>query len=141
MPGTWGTIGAVLIAPLFIELSTLNFIIMCGLLFVVGCYVSEVCLKHANYHDPDPSWIVIDEVVGYLCGMFCVALFCPLNLFVLLLLFIFFRIFDITKPWPISWIDQALAQSPKTAALGIMLDDVLAGVFAALFTLFALRVF
>jgi phosphatidylglycerophosphatase A len=42
--------------------------------------------------------------------------------------FILFRIFDIWKPWPINWADQKVA-----GGLGVMLDDVIAGVYAALF--------
>jgi phosphatidylglycerophosphatase A len=38
-----------------------------------------------------------------------------------------FRLFDIVKPWPIKWIDQSV-----TGGLGIMLDDILAGIFAAI---------
>ena len=45
--------------------------------------------------------------------------------------FLLFRCFDIFKPWPIGWIDKKLAMSQKTAAFGIMLDDMLAGLMAA----------
>ena len=49
--------------------------------------------------------------------------------------FIFFRLFDIFKPWPISWADN------KETAFGVMLDDVLAGIFAAIATILSAGIY
>ncbi len=88
---------------------------------VVGIYISKVLLDNNYYTDnSDPSEIVIDEFAGF----FVTIAFVELNIYSLVLCFILFRIFDILKPYPISKIDS------MHGALGIMLDDVLAGVFA-----------
>ena len=140
MPGTWGTIGAVFCSLFFLNISPYILLIITIITTLIGFYVSEISLKATAYNSMDPSWIVIDEVAGYFWAISLISFVRPLDYLQLALAFIFFRIFDIMKPWPISWIDQSMAASRKTAALGIMLDDVLAGIFAALFTLFACRV-
>ncbi|MES2253283.1 MAG: phosphatidylglycerophosphatase A [Pseudomonadota bacterium] len=139
MPGTWGTIGAACLSLFFLKFSPFVLLLITFITTIVGFYVSNVCLKTADSLDMDPGWIVIDEVAGFFWAISLISLIHPLDYVQLVLAFIFFRIFDIMKPWPISWIDRTLANSSKTAALGIMLDDVLAGIFAALFTLFASR--
>ncbi len=140
MPGTWGTIGAVLCSLFFQNFSPFVLFLITISTTLVGLFVSEISLKAQNYSDMDPSWIVIDEVAGYFWAISLISLARPLDCMQLILAFIFFRIFDIMKPWPISWIDHSMAASSKTAALGIMLDDILAGVLAAAFTLFACRI-
>ena len=69
----------------------------------------------------DPKEVVIDEVAGVWLVMF----FFPQTIIGYLAGFILFRIFDIWKPFPISWIDNKVG-----GGLGIMLDDILAAVFA-----------
>ena len=140
MPGTWGTIGAVLCSLLFLNFSPYILLFIAFAITLIGLHVSNISLKARAYDNMDPSWIVIDEVAGYFWAISLISFVRPLDYVQLALAFIFFRIFDIMKPWPISWIDRELATSHKTAALGIMLDDVLAGIFAALFTLFACRI-
>ena len=71
----------------------------------------------------DPGWVVIDEVAGQWIALLGLSAATPLGL---LLAFALFRLFDITKPGPIGWADR------QPGALGIMLDDVLAGLLAAL---------
>lgn len=65
---------------------------------------------------------MIDEIVGYLVTM----LFLPLHWFFIILGFFVFRIFDIVKPYPIRKIDN----NPNLRGFGVMLDDVLAGIYA-----------
>jgi phosphatidylglycerophosphatase A len=65
---------------------------------------------------------VIDEVVGLWITLASV----PLSVGWYALGFVLFRIFDIFKPWPVSWADRHLP-----GAWGIMLDDVVAGLYAA----------
>lgn len=140
MPGTWGTLGAVLCSLFFLNVSPYILLLTTITITFLGLYVSKVSLQATAYDNMDPSWIVIDEVAGYFWAISLISFVRPLDYQQLALAFIFFRIFDIMKPWPISWIDQSMAASQKTAALGIMLDDVLAGIFAALFTLLACRI-
>ena len=72
--------------------------------------------------DKDPNYIVIDELVGQLLVLSIV----PLDWIYFFAAFILFRIFDIYKPWPISWADKRISNG-----FGIMFDDILAGGYAA----------
>jgi len=71
---------------------------------------------------PDHSAIVWDEIVGYLLTM----TLAPAGWAWIAVGFVLFRFFDIVKPWPISWCDKHVH-----GGLGVMLDDLLAGLFAA----------
>ena len=88
---------------------------------LVTCFIAESMQKRTG--SSDPSWVVLDEVLG----MFVAWVFMrPHNFLDLGILFVSFRFFDILKPWPIARIDRM-----KHGA-GIMLDDVAAGFYAAL---------
>jgi phosphatidylglycerophosphatase A len=71
--------------------------------------------------DKDPSYIVIDELVGQLL----VLSITPLDWIYFFTAFLLFRVFDIFKPWPISWADRKFRNG-----FGIMFDDVLAAGYA-----------
>ena len=120
-PGSVGTIVAVLI---YLVLPSMPPIIYAGLIllsFVFGIWICGKTAEDLGVHDH--GGIVWDEFVGYWITMFMA----PSGLFWVLLGFVFFRLLDIFKPWPIKWADKELA-----GGLGIMLDDVLAGIMAAL---------
>ena len=120
-PGTMGTVVAVLI---YLVLPSMPPIIYAGLIllsFVFGIWICGKTAEDLGVHDH--GGIVWDEFVGYWITMFMA----PSGLFWLLLGFVLFRLLDIFKPWPIKWADKELA-----GGLGIMLDDVLAGIMAAL---------
>ncbi len=89
--------------------------------FVVGINVCAAAAKSLGVHD-HPA-IVWDEMVG----LWVTLCWLPLSPATVLLGFVLFRLFDIVKPWPISLIDRRVG-----GGSGIMLDDVLAGVFANL---------
>lgn len=74
---------------------------------------------------PDPSECVIDELAGQWLACAGVA-FGTLSLPAFLLAFVLFRLFDIWKPWPVGWADREL-----DGGLGVMADDMLAGLMAA----------
>jgi phosphatidylglycerophosphatase A len=119
MPGTMGTLIGVV---LFILLPVLDWKIYIGIValaFIVGVFLCDYTAKALNVHD-HPG-IVWDEIVGYFITMFMV----PKSWLWILVGFVLFRIFDILKPWPIS-----LADKKVHGGFGIMLDDVIAGVFA-----------
>lgn len=118
-PGTMGTIVAIPIFLLIAWMPLLAYSIIVLILFTVGIWLCEITSKDLGVHDH--SGIVWDEIVGYLITMFAV----PAHLTWIVAGFILFRIFDIWKPWPIGLIDKQVK-----GGLGIMLDDVLAGVFA-----------
>ena len=118
-PGTWGTL---LGLPLFWLVGDADWPVQAGLwgaVFVLGWWASGIAEKELGRHD-DPQ-VVIDEVSGYLTTMFMA----PNNPVAWVLGFIIFRIFDILKPWPVSWADRRLP-----GGFGVMADDVLAGLYA-----------
>lgn len=120
-PGTWGSLVAVVIWFLIIEsTSTITFITAIIIIFILGVYTSSITERHLV--QKDPSIIVIDEWVGQWIAL----LFVPKSLLLGLVAFALFRLFDIWKPYPIKLLDKY----PK--GWGIMLDDVLAGVYALL---------
>ena len=118
-PGTWGTVlGAALYIPLS-QLSLWPYLGFVVLSFIVGIYLCDRTSKDWGVHDH--GGIVWDEFVGFWITMIAV----PFTWYWLILGFALFRLFDIWKPWPIKYLDQHVH-----GGLGIMLDDVLAGVFA-----------
>ena len=122
-PGTWGSLAALpfawallLVAPSAQVLIAASF-----LLLFVGVWASALHSETLGAHDAGE--IVVDEVVGQWIVL-AVAPFSPLGW---VAAFILFRFFDVIKPWPISWIDKRVS-----GGWGIMLDDVVAGIFGAL---------
>lgn len=120
MPGTLGTVAAI---PLYLVLAQLNIVAYSLLTLVVvlgGIPVCAYAAKKLEVHDF--GGIVWDEVAGFLITMWLA----PFSWQSVVAGFLLFRFFDIVKPWPIKWIDRKVH-----GGLGIMLDDVLAGLFAA----------
>lgn len=118
-PGTFGTLAAV---PLYFLLSFLSlplYLIMLVVTFIFGCWICDKTSKDLGVHDH--GGIVWDEFVGYWLTMLAL----PVSWTWALAGFILFRFFDILKPWPIRWVDKKVA-----GGFGIMLDDVLAAVYA-----------
>lgn len=128
-PGTWGTLPGVALFLLLAHLSVPVYITLTALLFVLGIWVCGRVGKELGVHDHGS--IVWDEVVGYLITMTAVPADWPW----VIAGFALFRLFDILKPWPIGWVDRRV-----TGGLGVMLDDVLAGVMAWAVLQAALRV-
>ncbi len=122
-PGTWGSLAALPCAWLILTLSAgvLPLLAASGALLIVGVWASALHSTTLGTHDAGE--IVVDEVVGQWMVL-AVAPFSPLGW---LVAFLLFRFFDVVKPWPISWIDRRVS-----GGWGIMLDDVVAGLFAAL---------
>ena len=120
-PGTAGTLVAV---PVYFLLAGLDIYIYLGvtlLMFGIGIYLCGET-SHALGVEDHPA-IVWDEIVGYIITMIAV----PVKLEWIVAGFLLFRLFDILKPWPIRVLDRSIK-----GGMGIMLDDVLAGIFAAL---------
>lgn len=118
-PGTFGTLAAV---PLFLLLSLLPFDLYIGFVIaasVLGIAICGYAADDLKVHD-HPG-IVWDEFVGFWITMIAV----PVSFGTICLGFLLFRLFDILKPWPIKWADQQVG-----GGLGIMLDDILAGLMA-----------
>ena len=115
-PGTWGSLGA-LILWLFLPIAISIHLSVIFLFFLLGVYSSQQVAIYMQIHDP--SEVVIDEAVGMGISLFML----PHSLPLYLIAFLLFRFFDILKP---SFIYQA---QNLPGGWGIMLDDVLAGVF------------
>ena len=130
-PGTFGTLGGI---PVYIGLIFLRklfpnymiynsfYFIFLMTFFLVSVYVCDICEKEI-YKKKDPQNVVIDEVLGYLTTLFLIN---PVGVFqtivAIVLAFILFRIFDITKPGPI-YKSQVLGNG-----VGVVIDDFLAGI-------------
>ena len=130
-PGTWGSLAALPYGWLLHVIGGLPLLLV-GIVvgFLKGWWATAQMTKGSDDHDP--SEIVVDEVIGqwialiplsYAAGSMGISI---LNMWPgWIAAFILFRLFDITKPWIIGWADR------RGDALGVMLDDVIAGVFAA----------
>lgn len=117
IPGTCGTLLAIPIYLIFYPLPFHIYFSIILILWIVGIYGCQLASTELQVHDA-PS-LVWDEMVGFLVAM--TGIFPSIK--TIILGFLLFRLFDILKPWPISWVDKNVKNG-----LGIMLDDVLAGV-------------
>jgi phosphatidylglycerophosphatase A len=119
-PGTAGTVVALPIYAI-IQLLPLSyylvFLLMTTLVGFIICHYTATVLGR-----DDPPQVVWDEMVGYWVTM---AL-APHGWRWAIFGFVLFRAFDIVKPWPIRWVERAFP-----GGLGIMLDDIVAGIYAA----------
>ena len=140
-PGTWGTLFSVFLWLVFFEKLSSNTIavLLAVVLAIVCCHFSS-----KDLNNKDQKAIVIDE----LAGMWVALLICsPLiesnynkddvygyvNVFIV---FLAFRFFDILKPFPISYFDKNLKNG-----FGIVFDDLIAGMFAGIFTILLYNLF
>ena len=118
-PGTVGTLAAIPLYLVIQPLGLLNYLLLTAVFFVLGIWLCHQAIK--VFERNDPSEVVWDEVVGFLVTMIAA----PAGWQWLVLGFVLFRIFDIWKPWPVRLADHKLH-----GGLGIMLDDVIAGIYA-----------
>lgn len=119
-PGTFGTLLGIPLLLVMPDILTL-YLGLLVVLFVFGVWCCNECSRYLGVHDH--GGIVWDEVVGYLVTMIALPQSWPW----LLAGFVAFRFFDVIKPWPINWLDRHVG-----GGFGIMIDDVLAGLMAAL---------
>jgi phosphatidylglycerophosphatase A len=118
-PGTVGTVVGVLVYGLYSYFPPSLYLLSTGAFFALACWAAG--RAEAIWDEKDSPKIVIDEVVGYLVTM----AFLPCTLTSLVGGFLFFRVFDIIKPPPVGTIDQRMQ-----GGLGVVLDDVVAGLYA-----------
>jgi phosphatidylglycerophosphatase A len=120
-PGTWGSMVGVLLWVAIAHLPLGTYWAIVGVLFVVGVISAGAAEKIVDRGDP--GLVVIDEIVGQLIALG----FAPVHPAAALAGFLLFRLFDILKPFPVNWLDNRLH-----GGLGIMLDDVMAGLYSLL---------
>ena len=128
-PGTFGTAIAIPIVLLVQQFGFVAHVVFALAAIAFGIYVCGESARRLGVHD-HPG-IVWDEIAGYTVTM----LAAPSHWYWFLCGFVLFRFFDIVKPWPIREADHSLS-----GGLGIMLDDIIAGVFAAAI-MFGLKLF
>jgi phosphatidylglycerophosphatase A len=121
-PGTAGSAAALVLyvllrwagAPFFVD------VVIIVALFATGCWAGSVA--EAHYGRTDPGYVVLDEVIGMLVTL----LFVPVSWSGVLIGFLLFRAFDIVKPFPARQCER------WHGGLGIMADDVVAGIYGNL---------
>ncbi|MTJ82556.1 MAG: phosphatidylglycerophosphatase A [Telmatospirillum sp.] len=124
-PGTWGSLAALPFAWVITALwGRPGLFVATVIVFLVGWWAADRMAKTLGLDDP--GCVVIDEVAG----QWLVLLAAPPGLTVYLAGFLLFRLFDILKPFPVSWADRDVK-----GGLGIMLDDILAGIYGGLILL------
>jgi len=115
-PGTFGTLMAIPFYLLLAPLPLIYYLIIVFLFIIISSWISERVSRDIAIHD-HPG-MCIDEFAGF----FVTMIHAPHGLPWILLGFILFRLFDILKPWPISWIDEKVH-----GGFGMVLDDIVAG--------------
>ena len=139
-PGTWGSIAGIISAYTFLQLT--NFLAFCFLLIfsiLIGFWTTKKYIEQ-NPENSDPSEVVIDEVIGQWIAILPIGYISQIehpdtkNIWIFWFwAFVSFRFFDVVKLGLVGWADKL------GGALGIILDDILAGVAAAI-TLIALLI-
>lgn len=121
-PGTWGTLVSVPLYFIFIKIcSPVMYYCVLIVSFLLGIFICHVVAQDLNKQDP--KCIVWDEILGYWITM----LFAPPGMLWMGIGFLLFRLFDVWKPYPIRYFDRKIH-----GGLGIMLDDVIAALFAGI---------
>ena len=123
MPGTWGSIFAIPLAWVLYKLGNVPYWVAFISVTLIGVWSSKVYSERVGKEDPDE--VVIDEVAGILT----VFLFVKPTPLMLVLGLVLFRFIDILKPPPIGWFEKI------PHGVGIMVDDLLAGVLTGVILL------
>ena len=121
-PGSWGALAALPLAALLATLGGPPLVLAgAAAVLVAGWWGSELYMRATDSHDPNE--VVVDEVFGQCLTLALV----PVEPWAYLLGFAIYRTIDILKVWPCNWIDRRVG-----GAAGVMLDDLVAAVYAGL---------
>ncbi len=135
-----GTVASFVTCVIFYSLYSIGYLesrgiyLICVIIIIFFLSILLIDKFSSTFDEKDAKEIVIDEFVGQNIPLFFL-LFIPLNtntynkdfIILIVLSFVFFRFFDILKPYPINLIDKKMKNG-----LGVMLDDVIARIFSAL---------
>ena len=127
--GTWGSLAAILILFPIIKFTTLSLELL-FIIFVILFFISNLCINYFSNltNSNDSKHIVIDELLGiYIILIFYDFIFIYNDFLTLILIFFIFRLFDIVKLFPANYIDKNLKNG-----YGVMLDDIVAGIYTIL---------
>jgi|TARA_B110000967_G_C18767750_1_gene501336 phosphatidylglycerophosphatase A len=133
-PGTWGSLAALiayLYLVIYLSLSSEIIMLLTASIVIISILVCHLATRQLSKEDKDQKSIVIDELAGLWIA------FLPLTGLIMVreillysvVAFLLFRLFDIWKPYPISLIDKKMK-----SGFGVVLDDVVAGIYAAIST-------
>lgn len=121
-PGTWGSLAALPFAwAIQGRWGGIGLVVGAALVFAAGCWAAGVIVAASGVEDPGA--IVVDEVAA----QWLVLAAAPQSIALYAAAFLLFRAADILKPWPASWVDRNMP-----GALGVMLDDVISALYAAI---------
>lgn len=129
-PGTWGSMIGVGLWFGLRRLEVMPYAGIVAILFIIGTICAGAAEKILDRGDP--GIVVIDEIVGQLIALAAA----PYHPAAALAGFLLFRVFDILKPFPVGWLDNHIH-----GGFGIMLDDVVAGLYALLVLQIGWRIF
>ena len=119
-PGTFGSLFAIFIWYVFIDLfSIFYFIALFLFVLSVSFYLTDIYLD--NYKKKDPSEVIVDEFLGQSIPLLFIVNF---NIYEVLIAFVTFRFFDIYKIYPINKIEDL------KGSYGVILDDIVAGIYS-----------
>ena len=130
-PGTWGSLVAVGIFLGFAQVvkgNALVAVVVVSIVVVTFAGIWAASRTEALANRKDPSKVVVDEVAGQLISLFPLTLFTHWSIVAVIISFILFRFFDIVKPYP------ARRLEALKSGFGIMCDDLIAGLYAAVIT-------
>jgi len=129
-PGTIASFFTCVLFLLLINIFNFNFVFLFTLIIFIYSFFA-INFSFEEFKSDDPQEIVIDEVVGQMLALLAIPIYETLYplpmIYYCICSFLLFRLFDIWKPYPISYVDENISGS-----LGIMLDDILASFFSIL---------
>jgi phosphatidylglycerophosphatase A len=138
MPGTYGSLVAVGIFLGFTQIvkgNALIAVVLVSIVVVTFAGIWAASRTEALDNRKDPRKVVVDEVAGQLISLLPLTLFAQWSIVAVIISFILFRFFDIVKPYPARRLEEL------KGGLGIMCDDLIAGVYAAVITSIIVAVF
>ena len=129
-PGTAASFFACILFLLLINIFNISFVFLITLIIFIYAFFA-INNSFDEFKSEDPQEIVIDEVVGQMLVLLAMPVYETLYplpiIFYCVGAFFLFRLFDIWKPYPISYVDDNMSGS-----LGIMLDDIIASIYSIL---------
>ena len=120
-PGTFGSIVALPVCWLLCKMPVEVALVILTFFICLSVWIAHAAERIEA--EKDPKQVVVDEI----CGMAVTLIALPFTPIVVICGFVLFRLFDITKPFPIRWVEERFK-----GGFGIVLDDIVAGVFAHL---------
>ena len=125
-PGTWGSAFGLMLGygMQLGGLGVTGFLVAVAAVTILSIFAINMIERETGIHDAPE--IIIDEIAGQWLALIPALHYAP-SLILYVLAFLLFRLFDVIKPWPISWLDHRVG-----GGFGVMVDDLVAGIMAAI---------